>query len=49
MDTQSEHISVLYPNWEEFKDFKRYIKSLEEKGYGQHGLAKVVIFIGILI
>lgn len=32
---------VFMPNWEEFKDFPKYIEYMESKGAHKAGLAKV--------
>lgn len=39
--TEKIPIMVFYPTWEEFKDFKNYIKFMESKGAHRAGLAKV--------
>lgn len=36
-------IPTFYPSWEEFKDFKNYIKLIESKGAHRAGLARVSI------
>lgn len=35
-------IMVFRPTWEEFKDFRSYVKHMEEKGAHKAGLAKVI-------
>lgn len=41
MDDTELKIQTFRPNWEEFKDFPKYIKYIESKGAHKAGLARV--------
>ena len=35
---------VFRPSWDEFKDFTKFVKKMEEQGAHKAGLAKVFVF-----
>ena len=42
-NTNVPTIMVLRPTWEEFKDFNKYLKKIEDMGAHKGGVAKVII------
>ena len=38
-------IMVLRPTWDEFKDFNKYLKNIEDMGAYKGGIAKVPMFL----
>ncbi|CAG9809290.1 unnamed protein product [Chironomus riparius] len=42
MDDPTLKIQTFRPTWEEFKDFKKYIKYIESQGAHRAGLAKII-------
>ena len=42
-------VPTVYPSWEEFKNFHRYIEKIEHEGYDKGGIVKVSVKIKHLI